>query len=180
MKNSAIAKRYAQALLLVAKNDGVISDTRKDLSIILKLLKEQRKLFIWLLDEEIPHQRRKMILRELAGSIKIHPSVLKFMEVLVEKERIKYFEQIARIYNVLADESEGIVRGKIFAVDKSIAQNVQKRLEGLLAKKLAKKVELELEEDPIMLGGIKIQLKDKIWDASLKRKLEEIKEQLCQ
>jgi ATP synthase F1 delta subunit len=99
---------------------------------------------------------------------------------LIIKNRIEYFNDIVKKYNQFSDEMEHVERGVISAINSSTAEKVSQKIEAALHQKLNKKILLKCEENPSLLGGITIRLKNKIWDASFKRKLEEIKEQLCQ
>lgn len=179
MKNFLIITRYAKALVKIAVEENIVSDVRKNLDDFLKLIKERGDFFLWIADDEIIHSRRQALLQELGAKLKMHPTVLKFLEVLVRKERIRYIVRIARSFNEQADEKEGIVRGRIVVANHEAGEGIRGKLEALFSKKLDKTAIFTVKEDKSILGGIVLLMKDHVWDASIKRTLNEIKENVC-
>lgn len=179
MNKHLVSVRYAKAILKLTRETSLVSEARKDLALFLKVLDEQRGFSLWLADKEISHAKRCAVVREIAGAIGINPLILKFIEFLIQKDRIKHLKEITRVFNDKADEAEGIVRGHLFAAKKGAGDLICKKIEEILSKKLKKSVTLNVKEDPSLLGGVFVQIKDYIWDASIKRKLKEMKERLC-
>ncbi|MBI2092773.1 MAG: ATP synthase F1 subunit delta [Deltaproteobacteria bacterium] len=180
MKEHVISIRYASALLSLAKSENAIGEVRRSLEHFISIAHSQKGLLTWIADEEIPRQKRLVLVREIAGASAIHPLVAKFIEVLINKDRIKHIYHIAKSFNALADKEEGIVRGTVLTAALADAEAAKQKLENSLGKKLNKKVILTLKEDPSLIGGVLLMIRDKVWDASIKRKLHEIKERLCQ
>jgi F-type H+-transporting ATPase subunit delta len=180
MKEHVISIRYASALLKLAQAENAIGDVRLGFDAFISVTHSQKGLLTWLADEEIPHPKRLVLAREIAEASAIHPLVTKFIEVLINKGRIKHIYHIAKSFNELADGAEGIVRGTVFTATRAEAEAAKQRLENTLGKKLNKKVVLTSKEEPSLIGGVLLMVRDKIWDASIKRKLSEIKERLCQ
>ena len=180
MSEHIISVRYAKAILKLALEKSLVSEARKDFSLFLKVLDKQRGFSLWLADDEVAHAKRCAVAREIASAIGINPLTSKFIEFLIQKNRIKHLKDITKVFNEKADEAEGVIRGHLFAAKKDAGDLVCKKIEEILSKKLKKSVMLDVKEDPSLLGGVFVQIKDYIWDASTKRKLEEMKENLCQ
>lgn len=179
MKDFVIAKRYASALLKLSKDAEHIEDVRSGLESFLKIIRESGRFFVWLTDEEISKAKKQQLVREIGGVVSLPPLVLKFIEVLIAKGRIKYITLIVRVFNDMADDAEETKRGEIFVADKSSGDSVKGDFEKYLAKKLNKKIYLTVKEDRALIGGVMLKAAGCIWDASIKRRLDEIKESLC-
>lgn len=180
MSEHAISKRYAFALLKLAKEQNALSSVRESLNKFANILHERKDLFFWLADEEVSNSKRETVVREIASVINLHSLVLKFIQLLIVKARIKYIYNIDRIFNDEADAIEGIARGKIITAKKEVGDALLKKVEDVMANKMNKKIILKTVEDESVIGGFFIQIKDTIFDGTIRRKLEIIKENLCQ
>ena len=80
------------------------------------------------------------------------------------------FGEIVECFGKLLDEAKGIVRGRLLT-----AVNLNKdRQAGILAaleKQTSKQLALTFEVDPSILGGVVLQVGDKVLDASLRAQL---------
>ncbi|HCU25960.1 MAG TPA: F0F1 ATP synthase subunit delta, partial [Deltaproteobacteria bacterium] len=76
----------------------------------------------------------------------------------------------------MADERKGRIRVQVTsAVDLG---DHQVQLKAILEKVLKQEVIFEAKVDPKLLGGLVLQVKDRIFDASLKGELERLRENL--
>lgn len=180
MKELLLTKRYAGGLVKAAVSEKALLEIRQNLESFSEIIKKNKALSVWLSSENISTSKRIALATELCNAASYHKLFLNFVSLLIKKGRIVYISQIVNSFHELADVEEGIVRGEIATAEKSVGDSVYKNIEGLLSKKLNKRVSLSVKEDKSLLGGVVLQLKDKTWDASFKRKLEEIKETLCQ
>ena len=179
MKEVLISKRYALALLKLAIENNSIEETRNALLRFTEHVTDNRKVFLWLCDEETPKSKRQSLVRELSGALLLGPLVPKFIEVLIQKERIKNISRISSIFNGLADKELKILRGFIFGADELKINEIGEKFSNILAVKTKNKVVLSSKIDPSLIGGLKIQVGSTVWDASVSRKLDELKERLC-
>lgn len=180
MKEFLISTRYASAILKLAKGENVIPKIREDLKNFVQIFNDNKLFHSWLIDSEVSHQKKNGLIEDISKNVSAHPLTSNFIKVLIIKNRIEYFNEIVKKYNQFSDEIEHIERGVVSAINSAAAEKVSQKIEEALHQKLNKKILLKCEENSSLLGGITIRLKNKIWDASFKRKLEEIKEQLCQ
>lgn len=180
MKEQILTSRYAKALVRLSYDEKIIPQVREDLNKFLEIVHRDGGFFLWLADDELTHSKRCALLDDVANKIGISALVVKFLKFLIERERIKYIAQIARAFNELSDEIEGIVRGRLIATEKGFGEKVRTSIEAFFAKKMGKKVMLTVKEDKSILGGLVLLMKDKVYDASIQRALTNIKETLCQ
>ncbi len=180
MKEKIIASRYSHALLRLAQSGTLLDRSRSDLESFIKLLDDNKQLRTWLGDDRASQTKRQALVRELGIAMKLEPLVINFIELLVRKKRIKLIKEIFRSFDLMVDAANGTQRGELFSAKKDAAESVKKKIEDGFSKKLNLKIELTAKEDPLLIGGLKIRIKDTIWDASIKRQLDELKERICQ
>ena len=104
-------------------------------------------------------------------------SLIKFSNVIIDNSRERY---ICEIYEKTLDylyDKVGVKRGYLFSASKLSDREVAD-IELALSKKLIARVKLKQKVDPSLIGGIKIALDDKVYDASLKTKLNDLKKHL--
>ena len=94
-----------------------------------------------------------------------------FVQVLVQNGRLAVVPEIRALYEQLKLEHEGILEAQIqsaFEIDDAqIAQLVAK-----LETKYQRKVRAQVSVDPQLIGGVKIVVGDKVFDATVRGRLE--------
>ncbi len=180
MSELLIAKRYSSALVNLAKAENKIEEVRSGLELFLKTMQNDGRLFLWLVDEDIPVSRKEVLVNEISAALSLDHLVSKFIHVLITKRRFRYIRMIGKTFSMMADSAVGIERGELLTANRISYKEMKAELETLLSKKMNKKILLAVKEDKNVLGGIRLSLSNVIYDASIRRKLEEIKERLCQ
>ncbi len=180
MKEFILSKRYARALLKVARDGRNIAEMADGLQKFSRLCVEKRIFFHWLTCEEISKKKREDALADVSKAMGLPKELNNFLLVLVGAERIRYLPQIAKLFAELTDEEMNIVRGTLYAADKAGAEGAAKGLSTFLHNKTKKDVRITSHERPHLIGGAVLQIKNDLWDASVKKRLQEMKERLCQ
>lgn len=180
MNENKVATRYAAALLKVAREFNIVEDVRLGLQQFMEIVRGHGDFFLWISDDEIPHAKREVLVRDVATALDVHPMLLNFLEVLIHKDRIRFIAAIAKSFNDQADEATGLLRGRIMVAHRDMGETIRTNLESFFTKKLGKKVVLSVDEESSILGGLMVHIRDRIWDASIKRMLAEMKEKVCQ
>jgi F-type H+-transporting ATPase subunit delta len=176
IKTNTIAQRYAQAIINIARRSNSIDAVGGQLNALNMLYAGDKKLAAFLnhprISLQIKYDALVKITEYSAGDI-----ALKFMRLLITKERIKYLPEICGSYQFLQDLFNGIIRAKIitaFPFDDKIAHNFRERLKLIMAKEVI----LNMETNRELLGGIKIQIGDTVFDGSIRGRLNLLREQL--
>ena len=100
---------------------------------------------------------------------------------LINKKRMLYkSDKILSALEKIIDDDEGITRAKITSHSK-INNKMTDEIEEFIRKKYkAKEVKLEIKENPKLLGGMKIEIKDEILDATLSNKVHKLQTYLIE
>ena len=113
-----------------------------------------------------------------AGLNDLPPLPLNLARLLVRKNRTALVADIATELKQLLEEDQGVLHAK--AITAVPLNNLE--LDGLarkLEQQTGKRVVLETAVDPSILGGIVIQVGDKLLDASSRARLEALRETLA-
>ncbi len=173
MNSTILSSRYARSLMDLAVEQNSLEEIRRDMSLIGKTCKENKILNAVMRNPNINIGSKKGIVRDLFGS-KINKLTLDFIILLIEKRRIIFLKEIAYEFRDLYNEHKGI-KVAIIYVARSIDQNARERIIQLLEKEFNSKIELIERIDENVIGGFKIVIDDKIYDASISKQLQVLK-----
>ena len=124
-----------------------------------------------------PGAVKKTLFQRVAAQMELSPIVKSFLNLLVEKRRIQHLPEIADYYHRLIDEFSNILRAKVKAASKLSDADIEE-VAVALEKRIGKKIVVEFEVDPSLIGGVFAQIGDFVLDGSVKRQLINFKESL--
>lgn len=179
MKEFVISRRYASALLMLSKETGDIDGIRKDLLVFKEVVAGNRKLFQWLIDERIPSNIKIKLIIKINEVLQLSDIIIRFAMVLIKRGRLQNLEGIIRLFCDMADGQQNIARGVLLAAKRTSVERIKTSIEKNLSKRTGKKVVLDMKEDPSLIGGFAVKMAHSIYDASIKRKLDELREKIC-
>ena len=96
----------------------------------------------------------------------------------MDKKREGFFEEISEIFSEVILENSNTLLARV-KVAFPLSSSEQKELISALSKKTGKKVELEIEEDSSIIGGLIVRVEDKVYDGSLAGQLKAIEKNMC-
>lgn len=95
----------------------------------------------------------------------------KFLTVLAENNRVNVLPQISSLFEQLKAQHDGALEANIVSAF-DISSSQLKNLISALENKFKRKIEAKVQVDPELIGGVKVEIGDEIFDASVKGKLE--------
>lgn len=176
MRLSGLARRYAAALFEAAKGPNAVDSVESDLGLITYSLDEVPRLREMLVHPLIPVARKKELVAEIFKG-KIQDITLDFLFLLVDKQREEIVTDVETEYVNLANEYRNIATVQVTSAVPLTADE-QAQLREKLAKFTGKTVELELSENPELIGGLIVQIGDTVIDGSVKGYLASLREKL--
>ena len=177
MPHDPINLGYANALFELAQAEGVASRVEEELFRLRELLKKNPDLLEFLKHLNIQHEGKRRALSELFQG-RVHPLVLNMLITLSDQDRVARVLHIIEEFSArVASETEKI-SGEVTTVIPIDNQTLQ-RLAAELSHITGKSVQLFQKVDPSILGGAIIKVGGQIIDASLRRRLDQIKERLA-
>lgn len=177
MKNLAVARRYAKALMLIGKSDGQAETYRKELHTISGLISQERSLEEAICNPLYNTGNRKKVLQDVIERLDFSKVMTSFLLLLFDKGRFRFINDIKDFYDELADESMGITRASLVSASELSSETVDK-IRASLVEMTGKEIMLEVGQDPELLGGIVTRIGDLVLDGSLKTQLLNMKKYL--
>lgn len=175
MIGSEIAKRYARALFGIASEENKIEAIYSELKSFSSLLQENTSLMDFLANPVFERSDKKIVIGEILEKTGVSVITSNFLKLLVDKRRIAALMQIEMCYQQYMDEVLNKARVRIktaFALSDEISEKVKKKLESYTGKN----VEMVIDEDPSILGGVVVRVGDILYDGSIKTQLASIRE----
>lgn len=124
----------------------------------------------------ISQEKKDTVVRELLSD-RVEDLTLRFLRLLIQKDRETLTKPILDEYQSLRDEQRGIVDADV-TVARSLADEDREALTEALEEKTGKTVRLHVEEDADLIGGLIIRLGDHVFDASVRNKLTNLHDRL--
>lgn len=171
---SGISSEYAQALFMLAMEKNLGEEYEKALDLVLDAFAENPMYTEFLESPGISIAERLGGL-ESAFSNAVPRDVLSFLKLLCEKRYISEFSDCVAQYKALLNEVTGISDAKVTSaveLDEKEKNALKEKLERLSGHKVA----IEYTVDPSILGGLIVEIDDKVMDSSLQKHLKDVKD----
>ena len=176
VKDIRAAKRYATALFDAADKENKRDIVTRDIFTVLELMEKSPSLRQLWDSPLIPSGRKRELLRSTLET-NIDPLTLSFLRLLVDKRREETLEAIGVEIRQLTDAANHLIRAEAtFAVPPTEAE--LQALNRSLAQRTGRSIELTVEINPSIIGGVVVRMQDTIIDGSVRGTLERLREQL--
>jgi len=177
VKNLAIARRYAKALLLIGKEDGQIDTYREELGAFAGLIEQEKDLQQVLINPLYGVEARKTVLTKVIDGLNLSQAMATFLNFLFDKGRIGFLGNINDFFQKFADELKGVARASLVSATELSSETIDK-IRSALSERTGKDIILEVEQDPELIGGIVTRIGDLVLDGSVKTQLLNMRESL--
>lgn len=140
-------------------------------------LKNSRELQEILGNPAIPLETKLKVLDAIAPRIGMVPQVRNFVAVILQNDRIHALDAIAREYRKEMKLRLHIQEAVVSSV-RELSSEEKARIEAKASELAGVKVSAVFRRDPALLGGVLLRIGDKVYDGSLRGRLEELREKL--
>jgi F-type H+-transporting ATPase subunit delta len=171
---SNLGGRYAQALFDLASEQKAQAAVEADLKSLKAALAESRDLKILIGSPAFSAEDKGKGLAAIADRAKFNPTTKKFLGLLAANGRAVALPAVIAGFEDLAAKARGAVSAEVTtALPLSAAQ--AKGVAAALRQALGKDPEITTRVDPAILGGIRVKVGSRLFDASLRSKLDSLK-----
>ena len=172
----AVAHRtYARALFEAAKEEGRLDSVQEQLTDFVAAVDQVQELRSVLESPELDSRAKVALLDQVLGDA--DELIRNFVRLLTEKGRSGEIREIAREFEALVAQEQGILDVELTtAVELS-----QKDFDALVArvgKASGRKVRASRVVDPSLVGGLVLQVGSRRLDASIRGRLERLRQEL--
>ena len=176
MKRSVTAaRRYAEAAFQIATRDGTTAEWQARLDRLAELLGDDRVDRL-VSHPALPQAERERVLREALGWGADEPA-FNLVRLLVRRGRIRLAPGIVREFRSLVQRSNGIVEAVVTSAT-ALSPAEESAIRGRLEAMSGRRVELSTTVDPSLIGGVAVRIGDRMIDASVRGRLERLRERL--
>lgn len=171
-----LAAKYALAIFEIAQEKNMLDEIQAQLNATQELFKTNPELNAVINNLLVPKEPKLEILKQVLAS-EVDATLLSFLYVLVEKNRISLFDSIHRAYTNLMNEKNNIVEIKVTTA-RNLSEAEYAEVTEKVGKILNKNIILIKHVNPEIMGGIIIQMGDKLIDGSIARQLKNMEKSL--
>lgn len=171
------ARRYAQAILDLAKADNSLERWLSDLKVLNGVFGTARAVEV-LEDPKLTEEERQAVVTRLVPLDAVTPLARNFLLLLIRRERVVLLPRVLEVFQEMYNRERGIVIADVVTavpLDATQQQRVQAQLSQITG---GKQVELRLHQDPSILGGMVARIGDELLDASVATRLARLAQRI--
>ena len=171
------ARVYAEALFDVAKEKGKLDAVRDELAQFADAVDGNRELQVFFFSPYFSSTEKVAGLKRAVSDA--DTELVNFLELLVEKQRMPEIFRIRRQLDELWKQENrriDVTVTSAVALEPAVVEKVGEEIE----RQTGQKVELSSRVDAEILGGIVLQVGNKVLDASIRSRLEKLRKSVAQ
>ncbi|WP_144551637.1 F0F1 ATP synthase subunit delta [Bacillus sp. X1(2014)] len=176
MSNSMVAKRYALALLNIAKETNSLGVIEEELRVVKEVVQYNPELKAILNSSKLSLAKKKEIIKTAFASVNVN--VLNTLLILIDRHREDQIIDLADEFLELANEEMGVAEAEVYST-RALTDAEREAISSVFAAKIGKKsLKIENIVDSNLLGGIRLRIGNRIYDGSLRGKLDRLERKL--
>jgi F-type H+-transporting ATPase subunit delta len=171
----SLARRYARALLDIGREDGQAHRILDEVETLTEVLVSSPVLREAMEAVHINRRDKHMALEAAVNPLGFLPATVHFLQLLIDKGRMKVLPQILSELRRMVERMEGIERVEV-VVPMPLAAAQREALKAALARRTGKTIEVEEAVDPTLLGGMVVKVGSTVYDGSIRTQIRQIRE----
>ena len=166
---ATIARPYAEAVFRLAKQGNALPVWSDALNLIATVYQDPQMQAAMANPKVSPADIEKLLIA-ICGD-RIDGVARNLIQLLVHNRRLPVVAEIRERFEQLKLEDEGKLDAKISSAFPM--EDVQRnQVVNLLSSRFKRKINATVTVDPDLIGGIKVEVGDKVWDASVRGRLQ--------
>jgi F-type H+-transporting ATPase subunit delta len=176
MSNSMVARRYALALFQIAKEQQLLEVVEEELRVVKEVMVYNTDLKAVLKSLKLTLDKKKEILKGAFANV--NPYVLNTLLILIDRHREDEIVEVANQFFELANDEKGVAEAEVYST-RELTEAEREAISATFAQKVGKKsLRIENIVDSELLGGVKLRIGNRIYDGSLRGKLDRLERKL--
>jgi F-type H+-transporting ATPase subunit delta len=176
MRESTIARNYAEALLALARKANDLEGWGNTIHAFAVAASEDAKLKHFLEAPQISAAEKNEVMGK-AFADNMPRLMLRFIQKLVQNRRQMLIPEIAVEYGNLVDEEKGRIHARV-TVAKEPSDAELKTIERELSRAFGKVVVPHITTNPAIIGGVVVRVGDTVLDGSVRRRLSALRQRI--
>lgn len=177
MTNRSSAARYARALFDVSRKEGDPQAVERELEALVSLVQGNELLARALVNPSIPVQRKTALATEIVTRLGVGPILRKLTVLMAGRDRLVLLPDLLDEYRRRLMDHLNIVQAEITTAV-PLPDDRRQALARALEEMTGRSVSMTTRVDGSILGGVVTRIGSLVYDGSVKRQLEKMKETL--
>lgn len=176
VRAGTVARVYVETLYRTASRADAVDAVDESLRSFAELLEARADLAAFLDAPQIGAAEKRALVRRVLGEA-LHPIVLRFLVLVIDKHRETALDEIVAAWSALLDERAGRQSATVTTavpIDAAMLETIRRALE----ERTGKTIRLDPAVDPTLLGGVVIRAGDTVIDGSLRTRLKTLRSRL--
>lgn len=173
MKNLTVARRYARALYELAEETRTVDDMLQAMSNLNHAMTHTAELRPALLNPMIKPEDK----RALVSTVTSNKLVLRFVELLARRKRMDLLSAVHELLGEMNDTKKNVRRALVKSA-LPLTDQQKRDIESGLARSMGGTVIGRFDIDASLLGGVRVQMGDKVLDATVRGRLDNMRHAL--
>lgn len=169
-----VAERYANALYALCQEKKAVDAVSKDMAAVVGALDASSELVIALEGPIASTDEKSAVVGALGDAIKANTISKNFLQLLAVKRRLTALRAIVEAFNALVTAGRGEVTAIVTSASSLKPKDV-KAIQDTLQKQLNASVVVEQKVDESIIGGLIVQVGDRMIDSSVNTQLQKLK-----
>ena len=178
LKNKRIITKYAQGLYKVALKEENVTQISACLHSIMNILKSVPELNQLFITRRVQIENKMVILKNILGD-KISGIEMDLIVLLIENGHMLLYGEILERFDYLLDKESEIIKVQITSSTRLPDDEVQK-ISSTIENKIQKKLNVKMDTDTSLVGGIKLRVGNTLIDGSVSNRLQKMRDTLIQ
>jgi F-type H+-transporting ATPase subunit delta len=179
MTNRSAAGRYARALLDVARRESNPEAVGRELDSFLSLVRGNDGLQKSLTNPAIPVQKKSSLVQVLAERAGLSDVLRKLLLLLAERDRLVLLPDLVEEYRRRLLDHLNVVQAEVVTAVPLPPERLG-AIEAVLARMTGRQVSMTTRVDASLIGGVVTRIGSVVYDGSVRRQLERMRETLAQ
>jgi F-type H+-transporting ATPase subunit delta len=177
VSQTTVAERYARAILELADEAKQLSQITEEIHSVADAYSSSDDLRALTANPAIDPVARDGMLKELGARLALSPVALNAVRLMARRGRLSALPEVAEVLGRLADQKAGVLRATVTSAG-PLSEDYYERLSAELEKRTGRRIVLERQQDPTLIGGVVTRIGDHTIDGSLKGRLAALQRQL--
>ena len=178
MPDLSAAERYARALVELGQEEDQVERFLADLNTFGAVLDLADVDVLGTLSHPgFSLQERRGVLDGILARLDLHTHTANFLRITLDKRRFRILPAIIDCYTAAADRLAGRVRASVTTAFE-LSPELEKSITDALAAATGKTVHIDKKVDPLIIGGVIAEVEGRIYDASLRTRLVNLRQSL--